>query len=349
MAEVLNVGLLGYGMAGQLFHAPIISAVPGLRLAWVGSTRPEKVQTDWPAVSVASVDEVLTRPDVDIVVIATPNDTHVDLARRALEAGKHVVVDKPFTNTLAEARAVAALAVKTGRRLSVYQSRRWDGDFQTVRRLIADGTLGRLVQFESHYDRYRPEVKQRWREEPGPGAGVWFDLGAHLVDQALQLFGVPEGIYADFAQQRDGAKVVDDFHVLLRYPRLRVILRGGVLVSEETPRFRVHGTSGSYLKFGLDTQEEALKRGERPGGADWGVDPREGTVVQWKDGRPESRTVPAMRGDYCGFYAGMRDAVLGRGPAPVTPEQAIAVMTALEVANESAATRRECRWPADAL
>ena len=345
MQEPLNVALLGYGYAGRTFHAPLIASVPGLRLAAVGSGNPAKVRADLPAVDVGTVEEVLARPRVEVVVIATPNDTHVGFARRALEAGQHVVVDKPFTLTLAEARELALLAGRTGRQLSVFHNRRWDADFLTVRRLIAGGELGEIVHFEAHFDRYRPEVRQRWREAGVPGGGLWYDLGPHLVDQALLLFGPPSAVYGDLAQQREGAQAVDYAHVLLRYPRLRVILHAGMLVPGETPRFTLHGTLGSYVKHGLDTQEDALKRGEAPGGPGWGSDPRDGALTTWRNGAPHVRAVATACGDYRAYYAALRDAVLGRGPNPVPAAEAVAVMAVLELASESAAAGRELPFP----
>jgi predicted dehydrogenase len=295
------------------------------------------VRVDRPEVVVGTVEEVLARSGVDVVVIATPNDTHVNLARRALEAGKHVVVDKPFTLTLAEARELTLLAAWTGRQLSVFHNRRWDADFLTVRRLIAGGELGEIVHFESHFDRYRPEVRQRWREAATPGGGLWYDLGPHLIDHAVRLFGPPLAVYADFAQQREGAEAVDYAHVLLRYPRLRVILHAGMLVPGETPRFTLHGTLGSYVKYGLDTQEEALKQGKVPGGPGWGSDPRDGALTTWRNGAPHVRAVPTECGDYRAYYVRLRDAVLGQGPSPVPVEEAVTVMAVLELASESAA------------
>lgn len=341
MAEPLNLALLGYGYAGGTFHAPLIASVPGLRLAAVGSGDPAKVRAALPEVAVGPVEEMPTRPGIDVVVVATPNDTHFDLARRALEAGKHVVVDKPFTLTLAEAEELARIAVRAGRQLSVFHNRRWDADFLTVRRLIAGGELGEVVHFEAHFDRYRPQARRRWREAAVPGGGVWYDLGPHLIDQALRLFGPPLAVYGDLARQRAGGEAIDYAHVLLRYPRLRVILHASMLVPGDTPHFTLHGTLGSYVKHGLDTQEEALKRGEMPGGPEWGIDPQDGMLTTWRDGAPQVRPVPSEAGDYRAYYAGFRDAVLGRGPNPVPAEEAVMVMAVLELANESAAAGRE--------
>lgn len=349
----IRVGLIGYGYASRTFHAPLLAAVEGLRLVAV-STRgdPAEVRRDWPTVAVEpSAEALLARPDLDLVVIPTPNDTHHALARAALQAGHHVVVDKPFTVTLDEARELAALAQARGRLLSVFHNRRWDADFLTLRRLLEDGRLGRIVRFESRFDRYRPEVRTRWREQPGSGTGLWYDLAPHLLDQALLLFGMPAAIAADLACQRDGAVVDDHFHATLRYgardPALRVVLSASLLAAAPGPRFAVHGTAGSYVKYGLDPQEDALKAGARPGhGTDalsqsYGVDPRLGTLTCWQNGQAVPSPWPTLRGDYAAYYAQVRDALLGRGPNPVPPPQALQVMALLEAGRRSAEERRE--------
>jgi predicted dehydrogenase len=342
MNETLAVALLGFGYAGKIFHAPLIDSIPGLRLAAVGSSDPGKVHADWPEVAVVpDPSELMVRPDVDIVVIATPNDTHFDLARRALTAGKHVVVDKPFTVTSAEARELAALATRQGRVLSVFQNRRWDADFLTVRSLIASGALGEVMHFESHFDRYRPHVQARWRERAGGGNGLWYDLGSHLVDQVLQLFGPPLAVYADFAMQRNGAQAVDYFHVLLRYERRRVILHASVLVAGSSPRFAVHGSAGSYVKYGLDTQEATLADGGRPGGANWGLDPRDGSMTRPLREGVQTEVVATSPGDYRVYYTLLRDAIKSGQRPPVSVDDAIAVIALLELGEKSAAAHRE--------
>ena len=352
MSKCSGVALLGYGFAGKILHAPLIRGVPGLSLTTVVSSRPAEVKRDLPDVHITgSAEEALADSQVDLVVIATPNTTHFDLARRALLAGKHVVVDKPFTTTVAEAQELMRLAHHHGRLLSVFHNRRWDADFLTLRRVIASGELGRIVHLESHYDRYRPDVVSRWREHPGPGGGIWFDLGAHLADQALQLFGAPEAVLADMAIQRDHAVAVDYFHVLLRYSGTtrgqpsRVVLHASNLVAEPARRFEVHGVKGSYVKAGMDTQEAALKRGERPGGDNWGADPEDGTLTIWKDGTPEARTYLTLPGNYPVYYEAIRGAICAalceETANPVTPEQSVDVMRILEVACRSAEERRE--------
>jgi predicted dehydrogenase len=340
MKGSIRVGLVGYGMASKRFHAPLITAQEGFSLVAVASRDADKVHADWPSVPVESTPQALfARDDIDLVVIPTPNATHYSLVSEALAAGKHVVVDKPFTVTLDEARKLCDQAAKAKRLLSVFHNRRWDSDFLTVRNLIDSQSLGRIVHFESHFDRFRPDVAQRWREDPAPGAGAWFDLGSHLLDQALVLFGTPEAISLDLACQREGAKVDDYFHAVLRYRECRVILHGGTLVSAPGARFTVHGTRASYVKHGLDPQEDMLKRGDRLPSPHWGEDWRHGmmTIGQVREGiQPELHEVPTLPGNYLAYYAGVRDAIRSGSPLPVTAEAALEVIRVLEAGIQSA-------------
>jgi predicted dehydrogenase len=244
--------------------------------------------------------------------------------------------------TSAEARALMAKAEEAGRILSVFQNRRWDSDFLTLKRLIAEGALGDIVYFESHFDRHRPQVRDRWRERAGPATGIWYDLGAHLIDQALQLFGRPQAITADLAAQRDGALTTDYFHVLMRYSRLRVVLRGSSLAPADDQRFVVHGTRASFIKHGLDPQEPFLQAGGRPADAAYGVDPLPGRLVL-PDGT--SRSVEPERGCYQLYYEGLRDALAGKLPVPVTAGDGHAVMEILEMGEESCTNRTEVAVP----
>lgn len=343
MAASLNVALLGYGFVGKVFHAPLLSRTPGLFLHTVVSRDAGKVHTDLPQVRVvADADEAFADPAIDLVVIATPNETHAPLAMAALMRGKHVVVDKPFTVTLEEAERVIAQARASGRLVSVFQNRRWDADFLTVRQLLGDGALGEIAEFHSHFDRYRPQVAQRWRESDVPGAGLWYDLGPHLVDQALQLFGTPLAVQADLARQRTGARATDYFHVQLRYPRARVHLHAGSLVAGNGLRFAVHGERGSYLKHGLDAQEERLRAGGMPGDAGWGRDPQPGQLIlAGEDGTLIAQTVDSLPGDYRHYYSAMRAAIVDGMPLPVAPEEALSVMRLIEVGIRSADEHRE--------
>lgn len=342
----VRTGLVGYGYAGQTFHAPLITSVPGLRLQAIASSDAAKVARDWPGLPVeADPLRLCTRDDVDLVVIASPNDSHHPLARAALQAGKHVVVDKPFTVTLAQAIELDALAAAQGRVLSVFHNRRWDGDFLTLRALLARGALGRVAELESRFDRFRPLVRQRWREQSPVGGGLWFDLGPHLLDQALQLFGWPAAIRLDLARQRDHAVNDDGFDARLSYANgLRVTLRASALTALPGPRFALHGTHGSFVKHGLDLQEDALKAGLRPTpGADWGLDTQAATLsTLGPDGQTlQSCAWPLLRGDYPAYYAGVRDAIAGEAPNPVPAAQAIDVMALIELGQHSDAERRE--------
>lgn len=333
----LNVGLVGFGYASATFHAPLIAATPGLRLALIATSDAQRVHRALPEVETcATAAELSARPEIDLVVIATPNDTHHPLARQALAAGKHVVVDKPFTLDLAQAEELAALARREGRLLSVFHNRRWDADFLTVRQLLAAGTLGRLVHFESHFDRFRPAVQARWRESGQAGAGLWYDLGPHLVDQALQLFGQPGAIWLDLARQREGALADDWFHAVLHYGSLRVILHASALTAQPAPRFVLHGTQGSFVKHGLDPQEAALKAGMRPGGAGWGLDPEPGLLTMAAPGQAEVRKYPSVAGDYTCYYQAMRDAILNGAPVPVSAQSACDVMRLIDAGLRSA-------------
>ena len=350
-SRTLRAGLVGYGFVGQTFHAPVLSAVPGFELAAVASSQPQKVNADWPnAAVVPGVAALVARPDIDLVVVATPNALHYPVAKAALEAGKHVVVDKPFTLDVAEARDLEALARRNSRVLAVYQNRRFDADYLTLKDVLASGELGRPVYLESHFDRFRPEVRDRWREQKVPGAGLWVDLGAHLVDQAVQLFGKPDSLQLDTAALRDGAQVEDYFHAVLRYESgphapLRVVLHATTLAAHAAPRYIVHGTRGSYIKHGVDPQEDALRAGQRPPMAGWGADPQDGElVVPGSDGgEPQRRVWPTRAGNYVDYYAAVRDAILGTRPNPVPPEQAVALMELLDIGQRSAAEGRAIR------
>ncbi len=342
MAQNLNVALVGYGFVGKIFHAPLIASVEGLTLHSVVSSNPAAVHADFPATRVTpDLSVVLADPAVDLVVIATPNPLHAPQAHAALDAGKHVVVDKPFTVTVEEAESVIAHAERTGKLLSVFHNRRYDADFVTLRSLVADGALGVVTQFESHFDRFRLEVRDRWREQKGPGAGLWYDLGPHLIDQALRLFGAPIGITTDIAVQRDGGQTDDYFHAVMRYDRLRVILHASTMMAAHDLRYSVHGTHGSYVKQGLDTQEDALKAGRTPGDALWGVDNRPGTLTTVDGERTSTRLVHGDVGDYRRYYATVRDAIHGTGPNPVPATEALQVMRLIAMGIDSSGTRRE--------
>jgi scyllo-inositol 2-dehydrogenase (NADP+) len=341
---MLNVGLVGFGFAGRVFHAPVIRVVEGLRLTAIvqRSGVPDPRYSDVEVVR--SVDELLARA-VDLVVIATPNASHHPIARQCLLAGRHVVIDKPFATTVVEARELVQLGGEQRRVLSVYHNRRYVGDFITLQRLLAEGALGQVAAFESHFDRFRPELKAgAWREQPVPGSGIWFDLGSHLLDQALVLFGTPQAISADIRLERAGALADDAFDVTLHYPHLRALLRASMLAAAPGPTFAVHGTGGSFLKYGSDPQEGDLKAGRTPDESNWDVEPQEiyGTLTT-----PEgTRAIPTIPSSFTHFYENIRDAILGRAPLAITPEQALDVMRGLELAVASSQQRCVVSWSA---
>lgn len=337
----VRTALVGFGNAGRIFHAPLVSAVPGLQLHTIVSSKPEAVLALWPQVRVLpAAAQAFADPQVELVVVATGNDSHFALAHAALQAGKHVVVDKPCTVTLAQTQTLLALAREKHRILTVFQNRRWDADFLGLQQVLASGELGRITHFESHFDRFRPSVPDRWREKDLPGSGLWFDLGAHLVDQALTLFGLPHDLLLDLGTQRDGAQVNDYFHAVLRYPHLhdlRVVLHGSTLVAGLGPRFAVHGTQGSFVKYGLDTQEDTLKAGARPqwGDTAWGADPVVAQLTVQSGEQLAVRSLAMPHGNYPAYYTAVCDAVQGRTPMPVGPVDVERAMQILTLGEES--------------
>ncbi len=330
----IRVGLIGFGFVSKTFHVPLLQATTGFKINAVSSSRPGDVLGVVPDVEVVSDPKALaTRPDIDLVVIASPNETHVPLAELAMRAGRNVVVDKPFTITVEQARHLAGVAKEKNVLLSVFQNRRWDSDFLTVQDAIRRDLVGRVVLFESRIDRYRPDVRDRWREVPGPGAGLLYDLGPHLIDQTLLLFGIPDSVQATLAKQRRGAKTDDFFQLVLRYGEMVATLGAGSLVSGGTTRFAVHGDRASVVKQKPDIQEDQLRAGVVPGSQDWGLDPDDAVLYEGASGDP--RALKAARGDQRGYYVALREALLGRAPNPVPPEQGATVMAIIEASLRS--------------
>ncbi|MGE5562062.1 MAG: Gfo/Idh/MocA family oxidoreductase [Bacillota bacterium] len=329
---MIRTGLVGYGLAGALFHEPLIRACDRLELTGVLTSRDHPLR-------VRSFDELVGRSEM--IVIASPNRTHFPLAKAALEQGRDVVIDKPFTVTVTEADELIALAERQQRVLTAFHNRRWDGDFHTVKRIAPE--LGEVLLYEAHWDRFRPAIKQGWREQPEPGAGVLNDLGPHLIDQALQLFGMPRAISADILSQRPQALVDDYFDLTLDYGRSRVCLRCSTLMAEPRPRFSVHGTKGSYLKYGLDPQEAQLKSGMDPRDRGFGADPRAGLLTL-----PDASTVevPSETGRYLAFYEGVAAAILDGAAVPVDPRDARNGLLLIDLARRAAAEGRRLPVPA---
>lgn len=339
----IHVGLIGYGLSGAIFHAPLIQSVEGLHIKTIVSSNPDKVHQDLPhAAVVTDPDMMLSDPDIDLVVVTSPNTTHYDLAMRAIHSGKHVVVEKPFTITSAEAEQLIELAQSKNVLLSVYQNRRWDNDFLTIKKMLATRLLGQLTTFESHYDRYRPTVQERWREKNLPGSGMLYDLGAHLIDQALHLFGKPLQVWADLRNERQGAQVTDYFHIIFAYQNFRVILHSGSLVMQPGPRFTLHGDKGSFIKAGMDPQEEQLKQGLRPGDRGWGQEDstQYGRLRTTVEGLVLDAVVETVPGKYEAFYQGMVEAIRDGKAVPVPAEEALETIRMIEFAIQSAEEQR---------
>ncbi|MDT7582052.1 MAG: scyllo-inositol 2-dehydrogenase [Pseudonocardiales bacterium] len=338
----IGVGLVGYGMSGSSLHLPLITAEPRLELRGVVTS---KTVPDVPVVP--TVDALLDDPAVELVVVAVPNAAHHDVARTALEAGRHVVVDKPFTVTSAEADDLIGLAGERDRRLSVFHQRRWDADHLTIRRVVDDGLVGAVTTYLARYDRFKPGGPARWTDEDRPGGGVLYDLGAHLIDQALCLFGTPNTVWADLGVQRPGGGAVDYVHLVLRHGGLRAVLHAGSLMRAPGPRFEVHGDRGSFVKDGMDGQIAAMLAGGRPGGPGWGAEPpeRHGTLTVDIAGLPATARLASAAGAYETFYREMAAAVRGEGPVPVPAEQARDVIRVIEKAMESSENGRVVGYP----
>jgi scyllo-inositol 2-dehydrogenase (NADP+) len=333
----MKVALVGYGLAGSAFHAPIIETVAGLTLKSIVSSRKDEIIKHYPHVAVVpQVEQVLSDKAIDLVVIATPTNTHYDLVSSALLAGKHVLVDKPFVVTSSEAETLADLASKQNKALIVYQNRRFDGDFLTVKQLLSEGRLGKLYYFESHFDRFRPLVDAtKWREQDKPGSGILYDLGAHLIDQALCLFGKPQWLIADIAKQRHQAAIDDYFHIILGYSTLRVVLHSSSVVKAPGPRFILHGDQGSFVKYGLDPQEQKLKQGAKPDqDAHWGKEPESmyGTLSLVSGDTP----IETLAGNYPLFYQQVYNALVTGTDFPVTLAQACDLIKIIELVKQSA-------------
>jgi predicted dehydrogenase len=352
----IGVGVIGYGLGGRVFHAPFVSAVPGLKLVSIMTSRPEEPAKLYPSARITpNLDDLLTDKSIELIVVSTPNETHFDLASKALNAGKHVVIDKPFAPTSQQARQLIELANSKGLHVIPFHNRRWDGDFLTVRKILAEGSLGRLVTFESHFDRFRPTPRENtWKEAGNPANGMLWDLGPHLVDQVLAAFGPPEAITASVRSDRDQTEIEDAFDITLHNPGkdgkgLLAHCRATYLACINAPRFLLHGTHGSFIKYGLDPQEPALVgRAKVPpmGSPDSWLQEKESAwgklavaPVLSDPTMLVEKVIKTEPGDYRGFYGNVRDAILGKAPLAVTPEDGYRTIKLLEMARESSAKR----------
>jgi scyllo-inositol 2-dehydrogenase (NADP+) len=342
MKPVINVGIMSYGLSGSVFHAPILHVNPGYRISKIMQRSADTAREKYPYVEIVKEPgRIIDDKEIDLVVVNTPDPTHYEYTRAALEAGKHVVVEKPFVQKISEGNELIEIARRKGKILTVFQNRRWEGDFLTVTKIIHEKLLGRLVEYEAHLDRFRNFIRDSWKESPENNTGTIYNLGTHLIDQALVLFGMPEAVYADLRKQRTGALVDDLFDLSLFYPGLKVTLKGSYLVREAGPRLMLHGTEGSFIKYGTDPQEEALSNNRFPDEPGWGRDIEENwgmlnTTLNGKHFRGRYETMP---GCYHEFYNSLYDSILFEKELAVKPEDALQVISVINAAYESSGKR----------
>ncbi len=333
--KTIKAALLSYGMSGKVFQAPFLELHPGFELVGSWERSKKLIQEDYPHVkSYASIDEILA-DDVDLVVVNTPIDTHFEYTKKVLEAGKHAIVEKAFTSTVAEAEELAALAKANGVKLAVFQNRRWDSDFKTVRQVLVDGSLGEIVEAEFHFDRYNPQLSRKQHKETvNSGSGILKDLGPHIIDQALYLFGFPKAVFADIRITRENSVVDDWIDVVLYYTDLRVRLKASFFVREPNPAYVLHGKRGSFLKHRGDVQEDDLKVMKKPNLDTWGTEPKEkeGYLHTEKEGQFIQDTIPTLQGNYYDFFDGVYNAIVNDTLEPVTAEEGASVMQIIEAA-----------------
>jgi len=337
--QPVRTALCSFGMSGWVFHAPFIAINPGFELYAVWERTKNLSQTKYPGVKIVrSLEEMLSDPSIELVVVNTPNATHYEYTKKVLQAGKHVIVEKPFTITVAEGEELIQLAKERNRIITVYQNRRFDSDYRTVKKIVDEGWLGQIVEAEIHYDRYKEEIGPKLHKEtPGPGTGLLYDLGSHLLDQAIQFFGMPESVFADIAIMRKVSKVDDYMELLLFYPGLRVRVKSSYVVREALPSYVFHGTKGSFIKARTDVQEVMLQASVVPGGPEWGVEPgsEKGLLHTEKDGKIIREYIPSLKGNYGDYYDQLYKAIRENAPVPVTAEQGLNIIRIIEAAYES--------------
>ncbi len=334
---MINTALLSYGMSGEVFHAPLLHVHSEFRLKSILERNSGRSVIKYPYVQIEKdVHSIAYDPDIELVIINTPNVTHFPFAKMMIEAGKHVVLEKPMTTTFAEAQELIKLAKQHRRILTVFQNRRWDGDFLTVKKIVESNVLGDLVEFEARYDRYRPYIEENtWKENNDPGSGLLYNLGSHMIDQALVLFGEPQAVHTDCRIQRKGGKVIDFYNIFLDYKKLRVSLKSSYLVRQHGPRYVLHGHKGSFIKYGIDPQEQDLKDNLQPDGLNWGVeDPKNwGELNTEINGLHYQGKVETVPGNYLAFYDNLYQAVKNGKELAVKPEEAARVVQLIENAS----------------
>ncbi|MCU5394783.1 oxidoreductase [Bacillus toyonensis] len=335
----IGVGIVGFGFSSTTFHIPLLQTIEEYDIRAILSSKEEVVKQTLPnAAVVDTVDELVKRSDIELVVITSPNTTHFPYVKEAILHGKHVVVEKPFVVSIEEGEELISLAKQYNVMLSVYHNRRFDNDFLTIKKLLEENRIGNVYAYEAHFDRFRPHVRDRWREKNLPGSGILYDLGSHLIDQALSLFGKPDAISADVIKQRPGAEIDDYFHVILHYGVKRVILRSSSYVKQAGPHFTLHGDKGSIVKYGMDSQEEQLKNGMKPGDIGYGVDAEENFATL--ETEETLNRISTEVGCYDMYYKGVRDSILNGEKLPVTAQDGLNVIKLIQLAVESSETGR---------
>lgn len=337
--QPINTALCSFGMSGRVFHAPFITTNPGFTFYGAWERTKNLAQEKYPGVKTfRSLEELLADNNIELVVVNTPSVTHFDYTKQVLNAGKHCIVEKPFTATTEQAEELIALAKEKKLLVSVYHNRRYDSDFKTVKKILDEGFLGKLVEAEIHYDRFVPDLSYKVHKEiPTPGVGALYDLGSHLIDQALQLFGMPHSVFADITANRPGSKVDDYFNLVLFYPEHRVILKCSYYVREAMPAYQFHGTKGSFIKHKTDVQEIDLQAHKKPGGDDWGIEPvsQQGLLHTEKDGKVIKEHITSLKGNYGEYYEGIYHALRNGTAAPVSAEDGMKVIKVIEAAIKS--------------
>lgn len=346
--NVIKTAIVGYGFSAKTFHLPFINALPEFAVSAISSSQGDAVKLDWPdAAHYLTAEEMLRNSDAQLVIITAPNDVHFSLAKLALENNKHVILEKPFVTKITDGQALIALAEEKGLLLSVYHNRRWDGDFLTVKKLIAKNKLGDIKHFESHFDRFRPTVRQRWRENAEDGGGILFDLGPHLIDQALQLFGLPEAVTAQCKVMREGSKNIDYFNLTLHYPDKLALLNASLFCAGPNLRFNIQGDRGTYRKLGLDPQEQRLKAGASPNTNDWGKEDQDQYGKLYFE--ESSQLVITEQGAYQDFFLQMADAINNGAKPPVSAQDALWNIKLIELAMQSSRLGKTIKVQADSL
>jgi scyllo-inositol 2-dehydrogenase (NADP+) len=339
MEHKLVIGISSFGMSGKIFHAPIVSSNKKYFIKRIIERSKNEAHALYPNALISrSFDDLLNDHEIELILVNTPDQTHFELAKKCLEAGKHVLVEKPFTQSVEQGRELIDLSKQKGKILSVFQNRRWDGDFLTIQKIIRSEILGRLVDFESHFDRYRPIIQfDSWKEQAEARSGVLYNLGSHMIDQALVLFGMPEAITAHLKIMRTGGTIDDWYDIYMHYPAVNVNLKASLLVKEPGPRYILHGTLGSFLKYGCDPQEEMLKHGKNLSDTDWGRESEEwwGTIHIETNGVLQRRKYETLPGNYSPFYDALYDCIVYGRELPVKPEEALNVIRVIEAVRES--------------